>query len=104
MIRVTPGPLHTDPTRRHAVIVLSLATAFAVTATDPWADQPVFAKGYFTGVGPGGDHRAEWFMPERDGRAHAAISHLEALAAAELEVTVANVYVTVTYAAVLEPQ
>src|SRR5258705_10808231 len=102
MVGVAARPLDADHTRRHAVIIQAFAAARAFTAARPWIDETIGADGRIGCFGPSSDNAAERLMAQRHRRLHAAFAHVQALAAAKIEVAFTDVEVAVAHAAALE--
>src|SRR5687767_15225092 len=87
-----------DAPARDAVVVLPGLADRALAAPDPRMHEPLFSHQTLRNPGPHGLHDAEGLVAQREGRHAAALLHVEALAAAELEVAFPDVQVRMAYA------
>ena len=104
VIRIAAGKLDADPARRHAMIIHALSAARAFSATNPGTDQAVLTDRRIRRARSRSDHGTEGLMAERDGRSHAALAHVETLAATQVEIAFADMHVAVADAAVFQLQ
>jgi hypothetical protein len=104
VIGVATSALDADPARRHAVIVHAFQAAHALAAADPRTHQPILADRRILRIRPGRDHCAVGFVAQRHWRMHPAIAHVETLAAAEIEIALADMHVAMADTAILQLQ
>src|SRR5512145_2831207 len=102
MVGVAARPLNADHAGRRAIVIETFVAARAITAARPRINKALCADRRRQCIGSRRDDSAERLVAERYRRMHAAIAHVQALAAAENEIAVANMGVAVAHAAVLE--
>src|SRR6185295_14398352 len=104
MVGVTARPLDANPARGHAMVVHALETTRALAAANPGAHQAILSNGYVFGIDTRGDDGAKGFMAKRNRRMHSALTHVEAFASSEIEITIADMHVAVADPAILQLQ